>query len=59
MRQLNLRLEDAVVRRFEATAAAIGRSNREAAAEALGAWADAHAEEARSVVAPDTTKEAT
>ena len=49
MAQLNLRLDERLVRRFVATAAALGRSLRDAGAEALLAWSDEHADSLRAV----------
>ena len=50
MGQINLRLDDTLLRRFETTAAALGRTNREAAAEAFAAWTEAHVDAVRAVV---------
>ena len=53
MAQLNLRLEEVLVRRFASTAAALGKTCRAAAAEALAAWTKANAKAARAVVGTD------
>lgn len=55
MAQLNFRLDEVLVRRFETTAAAMGKTHREAAAEALVAWTEAHADAVRAVVESGTT----
>ena len=58
MGQLNLRLDDTLVRRFEATAAALGRSLRDAGAEALAMWTVRHARAARAIIGDEAAESA-
>jgi hypothetical protein len=53
MGQLNLRLDERLLRRFEATAGALGRSLRDAGAEALAAWTERHAKAAHAVLSDE------